>query len=153
VSLRRREAIPKLRKEVRSSPVPLDVKHVLRNALEPSPDLRRRSAAPSARSAASPPQRPPLLASLARAGRVDATRASNRAPEPWIGVAGESRRLSPPAAAVGHRSPPSCRSRTFCAVGLRSSVLDQTPPPLLYPRPPQPSDPDPMDLKQPDPVN
>jgi hypothetical protein len=100
-------------------------------ALEPSPEIFSRAAAPSVRLAATPPRPPPHLASRAHAPRIDATRASNRAPEPWIGVAGESRHHSLPAAAVGLRSPPPRRLHVSLAAGSRSDAPDSIPLPHL----------------------
>jgi hypothetical protein len=51
-------------------------------ALEPSLELPRRAAASSRRAAASPPRLLALLASRARAPRLDAIRASSRGQKP-----------------------------------------------------------------------
>jgi hypothetical protein len=75
--LRHRGIAQELRKEVRSSPVPLVVIPEHPVALEPSPELPCRAAASSRRSAASPPRPLALLAPRARPPRLDATRASN----------------------------------------------------------------------------
>jgi hypothetical protein len=53
-----------------------------------------------ARSVASPSLPPPLVASPTRVLRVDAFRASKRAPEPEFVIAGELRHRSPPATAA-----------------------------------------------------
>jgi hypothetical protein len=100
-------------------------------ALEPSPELPRRSAASIRRSVATPPRPLALLASPACARRVDAFSVCNRGLELEIEFAGESRRRPPPAAAIGLRSPPSRRLLAFCAVGSRSSVSNPIQPPVL----------------------
>jgi hypothetical protein len=88
-SSRRRGAAPELRQEVSIAPVPLVVDPVHRVTLAASPEFLSRAATPSRRSAAWPPLSPLQLASCACTLHEDATRASIRAPEPWIGFAGE----------------------------------------------------------------
>jgi hypothetical protein len=118
---RRREAVQELRLEVSNVPVPLVVEFVHCRNRETSPEFVTRAATSTGRSAVSPPQPSSPSASPSCALHVDVSRASNPALEPWIGFAGESRRRSPPVAAVGRRSPPPRRSRA------RPVPLDQDP--------------------------
>jgi hypothetical protein len=104
--LRRLEAVLELRLEVSSAPASQVVEFELRRDRKTSPEFVGRAATSTGRSAATPPRPPPHLASRARAPRIDATRASNRAPEPWIGYAGELCRRSPPPAAAHRRLQP-----------------------------------------------
>jgi hypothetical protein len=104
-SLRRREVAKEPRKEVSIAPAPLDVESVLRRDRKTSPEFVGRAAASTGRSAATPSRPPPRPASRARALRVGAARASHRAPEPYIGYAGELRRRPPPRTAVSSRPP------------------------------------------------
>jgi hypothetical protein len=119
---------------------------VPRNALEPSPDLRRRTAALSAYTAATPSQPPPLAASPSRKLRLGASCALNRALELEIEFAGE---ITAPC----HRSPLAAgycpaadRLHTFLATGSRSDAPDSIEQPHLNPYPLQP-----LDLDQADP--
>jgi hypothetical protein len=93
-----------MRKEVRSSTAPLVDVPVHHTARCSSPEFPCRAAEPSACAAASPPRPPPLGVSPSHAPHVDATHASNRAPEPKFEFAGELRRRSLSATAARRRS-------------------------------------------------
>jgi hypothetical protein len=118
------------RKEVRSATAPLVDVLVLCTALEVSPESAAApscAAASTRRSAATPPRSLSLLASPACARHVDAFSALNLGLELEIEFTGEvtaPRRRSPPAAAVGLRTPPPRRLLASRAIGSRSSVPD-----------------------------
>jgi hypothetical protein len=97
---RRQGARPETRKEVRDPPALLVFVPGHPVALGTSPEFPCRATASIRRSATLPPLSPPLLASPARASRVDAVRASKRASEPEFVIAGELRHRSPPATAA-----------------------------------------------------
>jgi hypothetical protein len=131
--LRRREAVPELRKEVRSSPVPLVLVPMHRVAEEGSPELRRRTAPP--RRDARRPRRD--LAVRAALGCFAVARAS-----PWCGPRVQS--STPARSRAAPASPPpstAARRRTCACLHPQPSDRDltisaqfdpsQPPPPVL----------------------
>jgi hypothetical protein len=106
----RREAVQGLRHEVRNPHTSLVAVPTHRSTRKPSPKFPSRTAASSARSAASPPLPPPLVASPFRAPRPRLKSCS--------GALDRVRRLAPPPLAAGRR-----RRTTPSATQLHACVL------------------------------